>query len=49
MNLVKFLEEDISQQNNLAESNPEKLQELIKTFESLRGKNYKKVQKIELK
>ncbi|TPN86222.1 sulfatase family protein [Aquimarina algicola] len=35
------LKEDIGQQNNLAKSNPDKLAEMIKTFESLRGKEYK--------
>ncbi len=43
------LKEDIGQQHNLAESNKEKLQEMLKTFESLRGKDYKKAQNLELK
>ncbi|WP_299668256.1 arylsulfatase [uncultured Polaribacter sp.] len=34
------LKEDKSQQNNLAKSKPEKLQEMIKTFEEIRGKKY---------
>ncbi|MDW5289183.1 arylsulfatase [Formosa sp. PL04] len=36
------LKEDKGQQNNLAISNPEKLAELLKVFESLRGKDYNK-------
>jgi len=43
------LKDDSSQQSNLSESNPEKLQEMIVTFEKLRGENYKNIQKIELK
>ncbi|WP_303317275.1 arylsulfatase [Flavivirga abyssicola] len=35
------LKEDLGQQNNLAKSNPEKLTEMIKIFEELRGKDYK--------
>ncbi len=37
------LKEDASQQNNLAQSNPEKLQELKKEFRKLRGNPYEKV------
>ena len=43
------LKDDVGQQNNLAVSNNEKLQEMIRVFESIRGKDYKKTQKIELK
>ncbi len=43
------LKDDISQQNNLAISNPEKLQEMIIAFETLRGKGYQNTQKLELK
>ena len=43
------LKDDIGQQNNLAESNYEKLQEMIRAFESIRGKDYKKTKKMELK
>ena len=43
-NLPEFqlynLKEDTGQQNNLAKSNPEKLEELLKIFESLRGSEY---------
>lgn len=42
------LKEDRAQKNNLAESNPEKLKELIAAFEAIRGENYSKVQKLEL-
>lgn len=43
------LAEDIGQQNNLAESQPEKLQELLTAFEAIRGDGYGKTQKLELK
>lgn len=43
------LKEDIGQQNNVASEHPEKLQELIKTFETLRGAGYTKTKKLELK
>lgn len=43
------LREDLGQQENLAESNPEKLQEMIASFEEIRGKDYNKVEKLELK
>ncbi|WNJ21531.1 arylsulfatase [Pontibacter sp. G13] len=44
------LKEDIGQQNNLAESNPEKLQELKEIFESIRGAEYSSgVKELELK
>lgn len=52
-NSAKFqlynLKEDIEQQNNLAESNPEKLAEMTTLFEEIRGKNYKKIQPLKLK
>ncbi|WP_282125520.1 sulfatase family protein [Marinifilum flexuosum] len=35
------LKEDIGQQNNLAKSNPEKLEEMVKVFKEIRGENYK--------
>lgn len=43
------LKEDIGQQNNLAKSEPEKLQEMIKTFESIRGTKFQEVEQLELK
>lgn len=43
------LKDDVGQQNNLAESKPELLQEMIKSFESIRGMDYKNVEKVELK
>lgn len=43
------LSEDIGEQKNLATSNPEKLQEMITAFEAIRGKDYKNIQKLELK
>jgi len=36
------LKEDIGQKNNLAATNKEKLQEMIASFESIRGADYKK-------
>eukprot|EP01029_Cantina_marsupialis_P015330 TRINITY_DN3362_c0_g1_i1.p2 TRINITY_DN3362_c0_g1~~TRINITY_DN3362_c0_g1_i1.p2 ORF type:complete len:506 (-),score=83.72 TRINITY_DN3362_c0_g1_i1:13145-14662(-) len=35
------LKEDIGQQNNLAKSNPEKLEEMLKVFTETRGEDYK--------
>ena len=43
------LKDDLSQQNNLAESNSEKLKEMIETFEGLRGEGFSKTEKIVLK
>ena len=43
------LKEDIGQQHNLAESNPEKLAEMIASFEIIRGTDYSKIELIELK
>ncbi len=49
-NLSQFqlynLAEDWSQQNNLAESNPEKLEEMIQCFEVVRGDGYGKIEQI---
>ncbi len=43
------LKEDKGQENNLAIAHPDKLQEMLASFEKIRGKNYKKTTKIELK
>lgn len=43
------LKEDLGEQNNLAESNPAKLQEMIASFEEIRGTDYGKIQELELK
>ncbi len=43
------LSEDIEQQQNLATSNPEKLQEMLTAFERIRGKEYGKTEQLELK
>ena len=43
------LKEDIGQQNNLAESNPEKLKEMVAEFEAIRGAGYTNTKKLELK
>lgn len=42
------LKEDLSQQINLAESNPEKLKEMVEEFEKLRGKDFAKTEQLEL-
>lgn len=43
------LKEDIGQQNNLAKSEPGKLQEMIKTFENIRGTKFQEIEQLELK
>jgi arylsulfatase A-like enzyme len=43
------LAEDLSQEQNIAESNPEKLQEMIKRFEQIRGIESANVEELELK
>lgn len=43
------LKEDIGEQNNLAETNKEKLDEMITAFEEIRGKDYSNFEKLELK
>ncbi|UMB59629.1 arylsulfatase [Lutibacter sp. A80] len=43
------LKEDVSQQNNLAKENPEKLKEMLTAFEKIRGKGYSNVTQLELK
>lgn len=43
------LNEDIGQRNNLAQTHPEKLEEMVAAFEKIRGSEYTKTQKVELK
>jgi len=43
------LAEDVGQQNNLANSRPEKLQEMLTAFEAVRGDGYGQTEKLELK
>lgn len=43
------LKDDVRQQNNIAENNQLKLKEMIASFESLRGSDYKNIEQIELK
>ena len=43
------LKDDLAQQQNLAESNPQKLAEMIKAFEAIRGKIDTDVPELELK
>ncbi|MCK5369557.1 MAG: sulfatase-like hydrolase/transferase, partial [Cyclobacteriaceae bacterium] len=42
------LKEDIGEQNNLAETNKEKLNEMIAVFEKIRGEGYTKTEELEL-
>lgn len=52
-NLMEYqlynLKEDPSQENNLAESNPEKLAEMIQGYEAIRGQGNREIQQLELK
>jgi len=43
------LKDDIGEQNNLAESSPEKLHEMIQDFENIRGGSTEKIEQLELK
>ena len=43
------LKDDIGQKTNLAETNKEKLEDMLKSFKAIRGEGYQNVQKIELK
>lgn len=43
------LSQDVGQQVNLADKNPEKLNEMISRFTLIRGEDYKKIKKLELK
>ena len=43
------LKVDIGQQNNVAESNPEKLQEMIAAYEAIRGTVSDETEQLELK
>ena len=43
------LAQDIGQQNNLADSQPQKLQEMLTAFKAIRGDIYGNTQKLELK
>ncbi|PCJ96579.1 MAG: arylsulfatase [Flavobacteriaceae bacterium] len=43
------LNDDIAQQNNLADKNPEKLAEMLSAFKTIRGKENMGTQKLELK
>jgi len=47
--LLFNLNEDIGQQRNLAKEHPEKLKEMVETFEKIRGKEYGSIQQLELK
>ncbi|UGU15954.1 arylsulfatase [Sinomicrobium kalidii] len=43
------LKDDKGQQNNLAKAAPEQLEAMLKDFEAIRGKDYHKIQQLELK
>ena len=43
------LNEDIGEQNNLAETNMDKLEEMIAAFKKIRGGDYEDVKELELK
>jgi len=43
------LKDDLGQQKNLAKENPEKLQEMIETFQKIRGEEFNKIEQLELK
>lgn len=43
------LSEDLGQQKNLAAEKPDKLKEMINTFEKVRGKNFGNIEQLELK
>jgi len=43
------LQDDIGEQNNLAEKKEQKLKEMMQSFEKIRGENYKKTEKLILK
>lgn len=43
------LKEDEGQSNNLAQDNPDKLNEMMDAFISIRGENYKNIQELDLK
>ncbi|WP_439953511.1 sulfatase family protein [Gelidibacter salicanalis] len=43
------LKSDMGQKTNVAKDNPEKLNELIQVFETLRGKNYSNIEQLQLR
>ncbi|MEZ5103494.1 MAG: arylsulfatase [Draconibacterium sp.] len=47
--LLYNLKDDIGQQKNLTDTEPEKLQELIKVFMNLRGEEFQNIEQLELK
>lgn len=47
--LLYNLENDLGQQKNLAKEKPEKLKEMIQTFEDIRGKEFQNIEQLELK
>jgi arylsulfatase A-like enzyme len=47
--LLYNLKDDIGQQENLAQSEPKKLQEMIETFKKIRGEGFGNIEQLELK
>jgi arylsulfatase A-like enzyme len=47
--LLYNLKSDISQRKNLANSEPEKLREMIETFQKIRGEEFQNIEQLELK
>ena len=43
------LKDDLEQQTNLAEANPEKLEEMVNRFKAIRGDGYREIEQLELK
>src|SRR5690606_13404949 len=43
------LKDDIGQQTNLASSEPEKLKEMVESFQDIRGKKFQNIEQLELK
>ena len=43
------LEDDIGEQKNLAKSHPEKLKEMIESFQNIRGTKFQNIEQLELK
>ena len=43
------LREDLGEQHNLAQTNQQKLEEMIQSFERIRGSDYRNTEELELK
>jgi hypothetical protein len=47
--LLYNLKDNIGQQENLAKSEPQKLKEMIETFQKIRGTTFQNIEQLELK